>query len=93
VQFDTDLSLAAGTYWVAVIPENWFADNGRSGVMGSVPGNLNAAFANPRGGWGYPDNWETIDPPANLAYRLEAIPAPGAVCLLALTGVMSRRRR
>ena len=93
VQFDTNLKLDAGTYWVAVIPENWFEENGRSGVMGSDLGNLNAALANPRGGLGLPDNWETIDPPANLAYRLQAIPGPGASALLGLAGLISRRRR
>jgi hypothetical protein len=95
VQFNTNVALSAGTYWVAVLPENPFGTNGQTGAMGSVLGDLNAYQANPAGGFGFPNGYQMIDPPMNLAYRLYGteIPAPGALALLGLAGLARRRRR
>ena len=95
LQFNTNVELSAGTYWVALMPENPFGTNGQTGIMGSVLGDLNAYQANPAGGFGFPNGYQMIDPPMNLAYRLYGteIPAPGALALLGLAGLARRRRR
>jgi hypothetical protein len=95
VQFNTEFMLEAGEYWVGVIPENPFGSNGQTGITGALagdPGDLNAHQANPGQGFGMGASWQ-IDPPNNLAYRINAIPAPGALALLGLAGLVSRRRR
>ncbi|MDP7029053.1 MAG: hypothetical protein QF733_02405 [Phycisphaerales bacterium] len=61
-------SLAAGTQYVSVIPGNEFAVNGQTGIAVSFIGDLNCWQANPGGGFGMPDNWQTGT--NNLAYRV-----------------------
>ena len=86
------LDLAAGDYWIGVMPVNDFsAGGGQTGIMGSSVGDGSAAQANPDGGFGMPGGGQAVD--GNLGYRLNAVPAPGALALLGLAGLVSRRRR
>ena len=91
-----NLDLADGDYWLAVVPVNDFATNGQTGILVSTindgpGGDMNAMQANPGGGFGFPDNLSEIE--QNLAYRITAVPAPGAVALLGLAGLIGIRRR
>ncbi len=95
VQFNTAFALTAGDWWVGVFPVNDFGglDAGQTGIRGSSQGNLNGYQANPGGGFGFPGGYQQIDPASNLAYRVHAVPAPGALALLGLAGLIGRRRR
>lgn len=85
------VSLDAGTYWISVQAHNEFGSNGQTGVMGSNIGNYDAWQANPNGGFGF----GLQNTGANAAYSISgsAIPAPGALALLGIAGLASRRRR
>lgn len=87
-----NINLADGEYWIAAIPylsvpgeQIWmgttFINDGPSGT-----GHYQAA---PNGGW--PFTLELRD--HNLAYRISAVPAPGALGLLAMAGLFGTRRR
>ena len=86
------VSLDAGTYWIGITPANAYGTNGQTGVHQSTLGNGGGAQANPAGAFGFGPYQMTG---VNYAYRLEgsAIPAPGAIALLGLAGIASRRRR
>ncbi len=93
------MDLADGDYWIGVVGHNDFAANGQIGVVGStlMDGPSATPFGhqvNPNGGFAFGD-WQQIDPAANLAYRIEAtmIPAPGALAMLGLAGLITARRR
>lgn len=91
------INLADGTYWVAVMASLPFSGGGQLGVSNSLinngPGaNPNAAQANPGGGFGFGPT-QTIAGPVNAAYRINAIPAPGAMALIGLAGLAGLRRR
>ena len=95
ITFDlSGIELAAGSYWIGITPFNGFAANGQTGVAISSTGDGVAAQANPAGGFGFGPYQMTE---ANYAYSLEgdlgAVPAPGALALLGLAGIASRRRR
>ena len=71
------ITLSPGTYWIAVIPSLDFgAGGGQSAISGSTidgSGNgPNGHQANPNGGFGFPNGFQQIDPPTNLAYRVVA---------------------
>lgn len=71
------ITLSPGTYWIAVIPSlDFAAGGGQSAIIGSAidgSGNgPNGHQANPNGFFGFPDGFQQIDPPANLAYRIIA---------------------
>lgn len=85
-------SLDAGTYYLAVMANNEFASNGQTGIGDSDLGNGQGWQANPSGAFGFGAYQETA---RNFAYSLDgnAIPAPGALALLGLAGIASRRRR
>ncbi len=93
VSFDmSGVSLSAGSYWIGVTPLNSYADgNGQTGVVASDIGDNSGAQANPTGAFGF----ITQATGANYAYSLEGtgVPAPGALVLLGLAGIASRRRR
>ena len=86
------VSLDAGTYWISVTAHNEFGSNGQTGVMGSNIGNFDAWQANPGGGFGFGGLQQTGN---NAAYSMTgtAIPAPGALALLGIAGLATRRRR
>ncbi len=95
VSFDLGgATLAAGDYWLGITPLNHFAMGyGQTGVYTSDIGDGSGHQANPGGGFGMPDNWSAGG--LNYAYSLEGtgVPAPGALALLGLAGIASRRRR
>lgn len=87
-----NINLADGEYWIAAIPylsvpgeQIWmgttFINDGPSGT-----GHYQAA---PNGAW--PFTLEHRD--HNLAYRISAVPTPGALGLLAMAGLFGARRR
>ena len=91
VQFDVSIALAAGTYFVAVIPSNEFGVNGQTGIIDTnlLDGVAGAFQANPNGGFGF-GALQGVN--ANLGYRL-SIPAPGALAVFAVGLIGFRRRR
>jgi hypothetical protein len=95
VSFDVNINLGAGTYYVAIVPQVDFGATGQSAIAtsslnwaGTNPG---SGQANPNGGFGFPFNFQAST--QNLAYRISAVPAPGALLLLGLAGVCGTRRR
>ena len=85
-------SLDAGSYMIAVQANNEFGGNGQTGIMSSDLGNSDGWQANPAGGFGFGGLQQTGN---NYAYSIDgsAIPAPGALALIGLAGLASRRRR
>lgn len=90
-----NITLPAGNYYMAVIPQMTFSGIGQCGISGSTMGDLNASQANPGGGFAFPGNWQPISPADNAAYRLSgvAIPEPTSLALLALGSLVLIRRR
>lgn len=95
-----NLSLADGNYWLAVLPTMPFNPGGQLGVVGSGINDgpsvtPNAHQANPGGGFGFGATQLILDggSPVNLAYRINAVPAPAALALLGLAGLAGSRRR
>ena len=84
--------LQPGRYWLAVIPRMVFSPQGQCGVSGSWLGDLNAAQANPGGAFGFPNGYQYITPPENAAFRISAVPEPGALALLVLAALLLGRR-
>lgn len=88
-QFDLNigaLNLGAGTYWLSVggILANNFGDTFVWNVS-STGNDANASFFYPNSGW------IAFAPSANMAF--EIIPAPGALALLGMGGLIAGRRR
>jgi hypothetical protein len=92
------LSLDAGTYWIAAqvvrpfVPSQqwlWAVSDTKNGAE--------AMFHNPGGGFGLgtaPIPVSTFDSGMyDMAFRLEAVPAPGVLAALALAGLAPCRRR
>jgi len=86
-------SIAAGDYYIGITPANVFGTNGQTGVYSSDIGDNSGYQANPTGAFGFITQATGL----NYAYALEGdfagVPAPGAIALLGLCGVVSRRRR
>jgi len=85
------ITLGNGTHYMAVIPQMAFSGIGQCGVSGSTLGDLNLGQANPGGGFGFAGNYSVYSPADNAAYRLQAVPEPAALALLALAGLIRRR--
>jgi hypothetical protein len=96
VQFDVNIPLGAGTYWVSVQPVMAFGTSGQCGVQSTYIGNLNGWQANPGGGFGIPGNIQaladSLGAPVSGAYRITAIPEPAGLLLLGLGALLIRRR-
>lgn len=88
-QFDLNiapLNLAGGTYWLSV--GGLLVNSGGDTFVwdvSSVGNNANASFFYPNSGW------IAFSPSANMAF--EIIPAPGALALLGMGGLIAGRRR
>jgi hypothetical protein len=94
VVIPVSISLAAGNYWLAVIPRVDFNGNGQSGIGGYGEGN--ATQANPNGGFGQGTTFSTG---RVAAYRIDgtgAVPEPASWMLMVvgfgLAGASMRRR-
>lgn len=88
-QFDLDISalnLGAGTFWLSVggLLVDPFGDTFVWNTS-TVGNNANASFFYPNSGW------IAFSPSANMAF--EIIPAPGALALLGMGGLIAGRRR
>lgn len=87
-----NINLGAGTYWMAIIPMMNFTPDFQIGVNTSlIPGGANTHQANPGGGFAIPGNLANRN--ADSAYRITAVPTPGALALLGLGGLAAARRR
>ena len=77
VTLPVDFTLAPGTYYLAVIPDNSFEDDGQTGLFNAAgtSGGLNAFQANPNGAFGFGAT-QTITPVTDLAYAIYAVPEP-----------------
>jgi MYXO-CTERM domain-containing protein len=92
ISFDLGgVELAAGSYWIGITPANAYGTNGQTGAYQSDIGDNSGAQANPAGAFGF----ITQSTGVNYAYALNGtgVPAPGALALLGLAGLASRRRR
>ncbi len=71
------LNLAAGTYWIGVIPVMNFTGNGQIGAKPSsfagIPGNSNSRQVNPGGGFAIPGNVNVLN--TNIALRINGTSA------------------
>lgn len=103
VSMDLSIELAAGEYWLALLPRLPLAGNGQLGVylstFAGTPGDNNGFLANPGGGGGFNGNRLLVG--EDLAYRLEGVepmtqvPEPTSAALLAagLLGLLGVTRR
>jgi MYXO-CTERM domain-containing protein len=85
------LNLGTGTYWIEIFNDTsatgdlWFWE---TGDLDAVNGRFDSAFAleNPGVTWGHSRGLD-------LAFTIDAVPAPGALALLGLAGCAGVRRR
>jgi uncharacterized protein (TIGR03382 family) len=94
-----NVDLPAGNYWVGLTP---IADLASFGQEFHLPAPIigdNTAFRNPGGGFGYGPDWMYAyalgywQDQYDASILIEGVPAPGALALLGLAGLVSRRRR
>lgn len=102
VTLPVDFTLpGAGKYYFAVIPTNPYTTNGQTGITqsGTTTGGTDGFYANPGRGF-ITNSTQTINPPADLAYRVyatNAVPEPSTYVVLlgiaSLGGLYLRHRR
>jgi len=95
----TGIQLAAGTYWLSARVVRPFAGGGQWFWTSSASGSgADALWQNPGGGFGLggaPIAWSAIVAGSTAAaFTLEGtlVPAPGALALLGVAGIVARRR-
>jgi hypothetical protein len=95
-----NLDMPAGNYWIGLTPLTNFASQGQEFHRGAPIVGDDTAWRNPGGGFGYGGSWNyayLIGPTWQGTYDgailIEGVPAPGALALLGLAGLVSRRRR
>jgi hypothetical protein len=90
-----DITLAAGSYWLAVIPTINSQVFGVAYVKMDMPGN--AHIVNPAGGFGMPEGYTLFLAAAFNLYGDAAVPEPGTWAMLiagfGLIGAAMRRQR
>lgn len=102
VTLPVSITLDPGTYYIGVMVNNDFTANGQAGVLTTTtfagnPGGLNAAQANPGGGFalGGGANWAPISPASDAMYRLSGapVPEPASMAVLGIGALALLRRR
>ena len=97
-----DLDLTAGTYWVGLTPMADFGPMDQEFHLPAPIVNDNNAWRNPGNAFGFGTDWiyaYVVDDEGlwedtwEASLLIEGIPAPGALALLGLAGLVSRRRR
>lgn len=87
---------SAGTYWLAVMAAMPAGASGNQhGITqnNTSPGNTNATWVNPGGGFSLSGNFQNSN--ADASYRLHAVPEPGSMIALGIgvAALLARRRR
>jgi hypothetical protein len=92
--------LAAGEYWIGLTPLTNFGAQGQEFHRAAPIINVDTAWRNPAGAFGLGTAWQTtaaLGPDwiglYDGAIKIQGIPAPGALALLGLAGLLGRRRR
>jgi MYXO-CTERM domain-containing protein len=102
LEFDlTGVTLGAGTYWLTAWVERPFGTGGQwFWAQSDTTNGSEAFFHNPGGGFGlgtnpFPGSVLTGGIPTDLAFTLsgDVVPAPSALALLGLGGLVAGRRR
>ncbi|MDY7108262.1 MAG: MYXO-CTERM sorting domain-containing protein [Planctomycetota bacterium] len=97
-----NVNLDAGNYWIGLTPIVNFADGGQEFHRPAPIINDNNAWRNPGGAFGYGTDWiyaHIVDGTGEwenqweASILIEGVPAPGALALLGLAGLLGRRRR
>ncbi|MCH2141220.1 MAG: hypothetical protein MK100_09365 [Phycisphaerales bacterium] len=93
IRLEVDLKLNAGDYFMSVMMDNPYPDNGWAGVATSTLGDNRAWQISPGGNYVFDPG---IEANGNLAYRISGISVPAPATLLTLAmffRLPSRRRR
>jgi hypothetical protein len=95
-----NIDVPAGDYWIGLSPLTNFGAQGQEFHRAAPIIGEDTAWRNPGGGFALGTQWQTT---AALgtdwigvydgAFKVEGIPAPGALALLGLAGLIGRRRR
>jgi uncharacterized protein (TIGR03382 family) len=94
-----DLAMPAGNYWVGLTPLTNFGSQGQEFHRPAPIVGDNTAWRNPGGSFGYGSDWNYVyvlgywQDEFDGSILIEGVPAPGALALLGLAGLVSRRRR
>lgn len=96
----TGITLGPGTYWIAAQVQRNFDLGGQwFWRLSDTSNGAQALWQNPGGAFGYGTNPVTVDVLGqsgwDMAFELEGtiVPAPGAIALLGVCGLVGRRRR
>jgi len=95
-----NVNVPIGDWWIGLTPLTNFGTDGQEFHQAAPIIGVDTAWRNPAGGFGLGTAWQTT---AALgadwigvydgAFKVEGIPAPGALALLGLAGLLGRRRR
>ena len=95
-----NVNVPIGDYWIGLTPLTNFGTQGQEFHQAAPIIGDDTAFRNPGGGFGLGTAWQTtaaLGPDwigvYDGAFKVEGIPAPGALALLGLAGLIGRRRR
>jgi hypothetical protein len=95
-----NVNVPIGDYWIGLTPLTNFGAQGQEFHQAAPIIGVDTAWRNPGGGFGLGTQWQTTAPLGtdwigvyDAAFKVEGIPAPGALALLGLAGLIGRRRR
>jgi len=96
-----NVNVPAGDWWIGLTPLTNFGSQGQEFHQAAPIIGVDTAWRNPAGGFGLGTAWQTtaaLGPDwigvYDGAFKVEGIvPAPGALALLGLAGLLGRRRR